>query len=441
MTLKINLLRIIKSKGNISATFLKKLEADPMFKIVMRKVYMYFKKDGRLSHATFIKDVSSLKEQQGGKPGINIMLQWGNRINPNLVVHLSDSESVSVKLIGSGAFADIYKHSDDKVKKVFKSIDNDSINRFKKNTKLFNEIIDKNSCIYSLTCPKPLEWFGSTADTEVGYIVKRMDQDLSNLKIDNNFGNLINLICDKLPHKRQNNASNFVHGDMKLQNVLLFENIPYLHDLDGVFVYSLPFKYPDSNINIEMTPIFSHPLFSFFVDKLNKKEHDAFDSKRWEVMFNIVHITTQSDIVLDFLNLLKVIINVSWQDRLRTILDESKYFDLYSLGASILFTGLIKNIEDLRTIGKSLINKAIKRQTGAGEMINLPAPLTNIQKDLYVFKGTRETLNQQITTLENTIIDKILKSKIKKDNAMEAAKYVVRLGPLDENIEVQNMYL
>uniref|UniRef100_A0A6C0BEN5 Protein kinase domain-containing protein n=1 Tax=viral metagenome TaxID=1070528 RepID=A0A6C0BEN5_9ZZZZ len=298
------LLRIITLQKTITRNFLNVIiQDDSIPPSIKRKVILYVNGDRRLSIQKLINDIKKIKQNGGVGVGVNIF-NWVKITQPlqqpqqpqqpqqiQSVIINNVEFNIGTK-IGEGTFAEVFVDKN-VVLKLFKTMS--TLDMFT-NIKLCITEFLENFTTQFTSFPKTTNIFMTTHnnifvenvivrnESRYGYILDKHHGTLSQLvKQDLNI-EVLNKVTDYLTNKNKYRLTgkdnknkyrltgkdniNYIHGDIKLENILYTDNSPYIHDFDGVFVYN---EDTLSHIimtlytrEIYITPLFTHPFFAWY---------------------------------------------------------------------------------------------------------------------------------------------------------------------------------
>lgn len=351
-----SLSRIISASKKISPDFYDKLiNDDGIDTKLKKKIKMYYFNDGRLSINLFKIDLKGIKS--GGtlpetEPETKLGWNLNNLKLENNVCDFSNSNSKAIfkkegtneninfnilTHVGCGSFANVYKVSDNQVIKIYNNCANTV--KIKNNIKLFCKTftdIVQSTCLYIEE--NEFVWL-NTNDSRCGYLMKLLNP-INDITID---------VCTKsrdLLIKVFENKSEyrFIHGDLKLDNLLLDKDNVVLSDLDGVYIYKN--IYPvNADVDMILTPITTHPVYLWY-----RSNQESFDNhaKLWLLLSNVRNNTIFSKV--------KQILDVVYEPNYTTYFENLEktneiitktiqYSDLYSLGMSILIKYLTNTVK------------------------------------------------------------------------------------------------
>ena len=193
----------------------------------------------------------------------------------------------------------------------------------------------------TLTTPKEEnDWV--CIDGRFGYIMPKMEGSL--LDQIKKYTITLDLI-EKAKNKVTMLSSKCIHGDIKLDNILILNNKSYLHDFDGVFVFGNTQK----PVEIYFTPIYAHPLLPFVIDFLSS-ESDSITIQTenvknvWNLHMSVaLNMSSDQDVLKQYISQIQVYAFEQLHSEtitLDTDFIKSLKFDLYSLGASLLHASI-----------------------------------------------------------------------------------------------------
>jgi hypothetical protein len=153
--------------------------------------------------------------------------------------------------------------------------------------------------------------------------------------------------------------TNFIHCDMKLDNVLVADDIsPVLHDMDTVVVYQestlgsggITFKLPPEIINklkgADFTPIFVHPYFLCIINGLPLIGTNL---APWEILIRVSQGRFSSNpIIKQFINIIRTKFTQYITADVFDAYCILKQCDVYSLGASVIMMALTETFNHSR---------------------------------------------------------------------------------------------
>lgn len=400
------IVRVLSSKRKFRSEFLNKILADPNVpSAIKRKLVMYQKDDKRLSLPKLIADLKSFKKTPRGGAGPSpfanfslafdststiskienlhliapndaIQLQRNTIVNkqvdPPKTLSLSEKSYSMKSALGSGGFGDVYEYiayPDDNIAvKIFRGITPERFTQINSN---INGFVNKFGHIHTSFIDPP---FWLEMDNVQGYIMHKceslQDRLLSLSSSESEIDQAVALFEPVV-------SAGFIHGDVKLENILVKKNgTVVLHDLDGVYVYDIPLSAAPHEF--DCTPVYTHPLFPYFKDFVlteNKIEQSQEIWDMWEMPINIVGAMTPGSPVLEFKQMMmeffeeifkgynneettKLIIKAFDDPTWR--LQQMKKFDIYSLAASLLYTGLYeKHVSTNSGNAQKLIDKGL----------------------------------------------------------------------------------
>ena len=252
--------------------------------------------------------------------------------------------------------------------------------------KQFNQEQERKNNQIPSSLPSSLTKFIVNNSTQFGYIMEKKDGSIDSLlkTFSANdpdlvsFKTMIETINKKLELIIRTPDDVFIHGDMKLENILYTQQIPptyeyFIHDLDTVFIKKQK-DIPQNPIKFHMdcTMIHAHPLLNYFVyeylpmtnsDK-TKLENQASGKiisamEYWNEMTNI-QIQTMAlpkygmffkNQILTLLGLPET--NTRTDETIAThydnyinnanLMEICKYFDLHAFNSSLLYTALYES--------------------------------------------------------------------------------------------------
>lgn len=184
--------------------------------------------------------------------------------------------------------------------------------------------------------------------------------ELINDLLRNAIGNLE--ICRDVQNDSQ---SKFIHGDIKLDNILYDSDKSYIHDWDGVYLYGnhllhineVPYKR-----GLFMTPVSTHPMMMLYMNivnnndvsetsvllqKLKSKSNDHLAI--WRFLFAATGIANEIKTIFEevlkksgypdgYHETMKAFLESANENTIREwISKQLLHFDLFSMGASIMF--------------------------------------------------------------------------------------------------------
>ena len=398
-------LRVVSSNKKISTKLYEFVINDNLISHdLKRKIGLYYKGDKRQS---IIKLKSALKEnklQHGGgwkigvvanKGAVNIQgsklaydYQGSDTITHNVqeTININSIEYTINTIVGSGALANVYdiNTKPDLVVKIFRQ---DIPVVYDNTKKCINEFLTyfENKIQYTSFPLGETDLFVQTNEQRNGYFMMKMNQ----INIDNvtslikDFEKAKQTLLDS-KHNTTNIQFNFIHGDIKIENMLNHNERVVMTDMDGVFVYNLDtlqhkteYKY---DRQIYMTPVCTHPILPWYTQMLrignnqftftSSDDHMVYWDAMWAHMnmnnssVNIVHKT-----IIDILNEkygdYKIAINVflsnsEQSNKITWLMNQLKLVDLYSLGASAIFHSLKKKNTNLYIFGKRTILESLE---------------------------------------------------------------------------------
>ena len=453
---KNKLINIIKNKKQITTRFYKKLAADPLFAPILKKLQMYMKGDGRLSLPLLITTIQKLG-QKGGNPPPLVLSVTGNGAfagynfdfmaseKPASIpiagefaaynfdflgsdIQQSDSGLFQIKSkvsvqqgctentiqlpsqpFAQGGFAEIYNivnvNVDDKVCKLFFAHHGGLRLKIKENIEKFKTVTNYNQI--TLTVPEnDNDWICN--DGRFGYKMTKMDTSLLDLaKTNTNIITFVNEAKAKL-------QADFIHGDIKLENILTKNDVPYLHDFDGVYVFKDPIIKP---VEIYFTPLYAHPLLTFAIDALSgSTDIDLSKANEvWNINMNIALFGVESEVNTKYRNVMQCLLPLNMPG---TISQYYNKFDLYALGASLIHTGIYMNNIEMQDKGIEYVNEALVPHSGGGRKkkggrdVCIQKPLLSKTHDFHAY--AKEQVQQKpIDTKESDAFHNAARFKIR----------------------------
>ena len=417
--MKTRLINILRNRKTLTEKFYKKIQVVPSFRPLLKKFKMYMNGDRRLSIDKLINDLKNVNIQKGSgtdsitkytisikkpeeykfeyvglgagydfsflNPGeddihqiedpISKIPPGQNSSTTNICKEPQTEHIVLGESFAHGGFAKIYDVRNDpsKVCKLFFEQDTKLMEKIQNNFTRFNSLL-KTSEKKEITLSVPPENDWVCIDNLFGYLMTKMNGGslLDVVKKLNNSESVLDVVTfitqarNKLPDITE---LKFIHGDIKLENILIHNGAAYLHDFDGVCVYEPP---PiETPIEIYHTPLYAHPLLTFAIDYLSNKKESNINKENamfcFELHMNLaLHGNTSTSNTL-YRTAITSIINEKWpSNKSFTISQYYKKFDLYALGASLLHTGIYKQIEPMQKLGKQYIEEALTPESSSG---------------------------------------------------------------------------
>lgn len=303
--------------------------ADSAFDAIIKKrITMYYKGDKRLAVSKLISKLKSRKLMHGGEGEEYI---------------IDGTSYTKGKTIGSGAFADVFALVNKEKQqenleyciKIFKTDQPDIIQNIKTFGKQFPSL-QGTTLLSNLSC------------SDNCYFMKRMIRDVSFLKkLVLYKPDLSDKICDVLasfkPYK-------FVHGDIKLANILVdsndsiavtdFDNVLTYNDRGTICTFEGTEESPRSVVKIAVTPLFTHPLYFVWVkyhkdlfSDLNITGEQALEI--WEKA-----VSGNNPKIVDAMK--KVLEPFTASFASKNIIDKISTFDTYSFAMSLLYECILQ---------------------------------------------------------------------------------------------------
>lgn len=406
------LLRILRSNKNISESFLNTVLQDhSMPSAIKRRVYLYSKRDKRLSVEKLIKDLKDMKVAPYQASGGGWCLGRKKDCNYNLFVvreneekkklevehvkheeHVVQNERVAqdamktalcsllktkncenIEEIGKGAFASVFSYNNEYAYKVF--TDPESYGEATNNINSFIEYIQNREYTILNSDYANLSKIGTNSLFGI-HRLTLCDGDLRN-----NFNVvLLRKAFSNLMELKLNENINFIHNDIKIENILYKNTDVYISDFDGVYVYEDAFPVPDRMIHF--TPFAIHPLMLLYnicavdahkqlngdvdIDQIillmkTRIHHETLDHFAvWKTFFAHINAEEEKKIYIyqKVQNMLNLMCNNNYIGTIKYIFENENnennetikqglqtiipYFDIYSLGMSIYFRSLFE---------------------------------------------------------------------------------------------------
>lgn len=374
------LINCLKSEKRISKSVLTDIPHE-LLDHFSKRLSLYEKNDKRLSISKLINDIQRYKIKQVG------------------------GQFTLGKLIGEGAYGKVYQIDDNTVIKIFNDQDKKRICQVYKCINSFLYLFpDIRTPFKDWICSDGSNLFQCNPNigkvngyrmnllTPLEHMPKQIIDKFNTFK---EFKKLFlkDTNIDQSVSETGQHSYFFLHGDMKLENILYdgTTNLLYMSDIDTIFCYTkeelnniingithydLPFDY---------TVLFAHPLFialQCFVFPTNKLALDTNVYDCWRMECNIACNYTcvkDADVLLDLImDFHKIVYAELWNyikthetdDPVNAILiytlnnpdlifQHMKYFDEYSLGVSLLFHSIINHYTDLQNIATEMIRKTL----------------------------------------------------------------------------------
>lgn len=399
------LLRVISSKNKLGKNLYENLLNDPSIsREIQRKVTLYYKGDKRLSVLNFKETLKKESKKQRGGGGwqigvVNgvgaikeicnleiIVLDNSKQQEPNKVPFMyNDKSYITNNLIGSGAFASVYDTEDgsDFVVKIFKQK---------------NMLDHAKLCIADFMKLFPQitsSYIDGTVEGVSGYVMRKLHpidvNDETNLLGTFEMAKKMLNECIQEQQSNLNNNVKFIHGDIKIENILLDSKNQnaILTDMDGVIVYNpINLLHVDTNPydrQIFMTVTCSHPIFPWYTQKLRYFSESAINlsdhMQLWENLWTVIGMN-ESTILKNVHNNIMTILNYNYSNPQERDGEGFKMDGSYNTFVqSLTNEDLIKKYVteqlekiDLYSIGASAICHCVKislqKSSGQEELIN-----------------------------------------------------------------------
>lgn len=394
-------LRVVSSDKKISTklyeSFINDINISDDLK---RKIGLYYRGDKRLSTTKLKNTLKSTKIQRGGGWKIGVVKNKGDiDVEGSKLAYDFDSDSsptISITeqifnnvltqigfvdlLIGSGAFANVYNiiNNGTIVVKLFRQ----DLPIVYNNTKVcITEFLENFPTFIKYTSFSSMNnVFVHTNIPRYGYLMNKMSPITTvNLEIFTKAKETL-LIFQK---NTTNQNYNFIHGDIKIENMLDNGGDIVMTDMDGVFVYDIKTLQHISNKNysrqIYMTPVCTHPILPWYTQMLRigidfdnftiGDDHMIYWDAMWAHMSGITVVQIVKAEIIKILNTkyqndyrksINVFLKSNKINDIHTwIMNQLANVDLYSLGASALFHSLKTGDKTLYRFALNTMNTAL----------------------------------------------------------------------------------
>ena len=480
----VKLEKLLKVGAPLSVRFMLSIMDDAWLPDNIKKnAILYYKGDKRLSVSKFLDTISKTKAkinlQKGGGWKIQQHNLHGYRLDvygpqePDVtnepatpsptnfnfgVIVSSQTPSPSATspqsspklgvLIGSGSFASVFAITEDKqhVVKIFFKAHTSVFDAIRENIGLFKDKHKADATVFPSDDIFDIE---SIIDREeysnFGYKMLKCDKSLKDALTDAH----INTAVAKLKNK------SYVHGDIKLDNIMLKDDELHISDWDGVYLHTLAADFPKPlPKSVCFSPATVHPYYLCYVAMFKGKDiifanfpDSTLIDRIWNMFLNDSSIGTMiKNIVNDLYNdnfakhaeLYKS--NGDWHKHMLERCDQ------YSLGMSLLLWAKQEENKDYMSKGAEILANACKKfvptSEGGAENLNmarwdLPTTMINttaMNDKTKAIDSPSPPLTENKLSAKDNILATLNKAKLLKDNKELKALMQTRMFVPDEYV-------